>query len=82
MPDRGDAVRVDLDPSVGHEQGGRRPVIVLSPARANGITDLAVVCPLTSRIKGYPFEIELPLEEIYDGLDLPSGLLLMNLQED
>jgi mRNA interferase MazF len=49
-----------LDPRTGHEQSGRRPVLVLSPAAYNGRTGLAVVCPVTSRIKGYPFEVLIP----------------------
>jgi mRNA interferase MazF len=72
VPDRGDAIWVDLDPTVGHEQGGRRPAIVLSPARANDISDLAIVCPITNRIKNYPFEVLLPV-----GL-LVSGAILAN----
>lgn len=75
VPERGDAVWVNLEPSVGHEQGGRRPVIVLSPARANDITDLAVVCPVTSRVKGYPFEVELPL-----GLPVHGAVLVNQIK--
>ena len=75
VPERGDAVWVDLEPSIGHEQGGRRPVIVLSPARANDITDLAVICPVTSRVKGYPFEVELPL-----GLPVHGAVLVNQIK--
>lgn len=59
-PDRGHFVWLSLDPTAGHEQSGRRPSLVLSPASYNGRTGLAVVCPITSRSKGYPFEVPLP----------------------
>src|SRR5437867_2158893 len=60
VPDRGDAVWVDLDPQAGHEQAGRRPALVLSPAAYNGRAGLALLCPITSRGKGYPYEVALP----------------------
>ena len=49
-----------FDPHSGHEQGGRRPAIVLSPASYNGKVGLAILCLVTSRAKGYPFEVALP----------------------
>lgn len=55
VPDRGDAVWID--PQAGHEQAGRRPALVLSPAAYNAKVGLAIVCPITSQIKGYPFEV-------------------------
>ncbi len=60
VPDRGDAVWVMLTPQAGHEQAGRRPAVVLSPARYNGKVGLAILCPITNQIKGYPFEVVLP----------------------
>ena len=60
IPDAGHIIKVDLDPSAGHEQRGWRPVIVLSPVAYNGKTDLAVVVPVTNQVKGYPFEVRLP----------------------
>jgi mRNA interferase MazF len=60
VPDRGDVVWISLDPQAGHEQAGRRPAIVLSPAAYNGRVGLALLCPITSRVKRYPFEVELP----------------------
>jgi mRNA interferase MazF len=60
LPDRGDAVWITLDPQAGHEQAGRRPALVLSPAAYNGRVGLALLCPITSRVKGYPFEVALP----------------------
>lgn len=60
VPDRGDAVWITLDPQAGHEQAGRRPALVLSPAAYNGKVGLALLCPITNRQKGYPFEAPLP----------------------
>jgi mRNA interferase MazF len=60
VPDRGDAVWIMLNPQAGHEQAGRRPAVVLSPAAYNGRVGLAILCPLTNQIKGYPFEVVLP----------------------
>jgi mRNA interferase MazF len=60
VPDRGDAVWITLDPQAGHEQAGRRPALVLSPAAYNGRVGLALLCPITSKSKGYPFEVPLP----------------------
>jgi mRNA interferase MazF len=60
IPDRGDAVWISLNPQAGHEQAGRRPALVLSPARYNGRVGLALLCPITSQVKGYPFEVRVP----------------------
>ncbi len=60
VPDAGDLVWLTFDPQRGREQAGRRPALVLSPAAYNSKTRLALVCPVTSRIKGYPFEVPLP----------------------
>lgn len=60
IPDRGDAVWINLNPRAGHEQAGRRPAVVLSPASYNGKVGLAVLCPITSQVKGYPFEVIIP----------------------
>lgn len=59
-PDRGHLVWLSLNPQSGHEQAGRRPALVLSPVSYNGPVGLALVCPVTSRAKGYPFEVPLP----------------------
>ena len=69
-PRRGDVVRIDLNPQAGHEQAGRRPAVVISPASYNGKVGLAVFCPVTSQVKGYPFEVLVP-----DGLPV-SGVVL------
>ena len=60
LPDRGDAIWIDMDPSSGHEQSGRRPAVVLSRSIYNRSSGLMIVCPVTSRVKGYPYEVELP----------------------
>lgn len=51
---------VTLNPQAGHEQAGRRPALVLSPNSYNAKTGLALLCPITSSVKGYPFEVLLP----------------------
>lgn len=56
-PDTGDIVWLEFDPQAGHEQAGHRPALVLSPARYNGLRGMMICCPMTSRIKGYPFEV-------------------------
>lgn len=60
VPDRGDAVWITLNPQAGHEQAGRRPAVVLSPAAYNGRVGLALLCPITNQIKAYPFEVVIP----------------------
>lgn len=60
VPDRGDLIWLDFTPQAGHEQRGQRPALVLSPAAYNGKVGLAVCCPVTSQVKGYPFEVKLP----------------------
>jgi mRNA interferase MazF len=60
VPERGDAIWITLNPQAGHEQSGRRPAVVLSPAAYNGKVGLALLCPITSQIKGYPFEVLIP----------------------
>jgi mRNA interferase MazF len=57
VPERGDIVWLDFDPQAGHEQSGRRPAFVLSPATYNGKTGLMLCCPITTQVKGYPFEV-------------------------
>jgi len=59
VPDRGDIVWLTFDPQAGHEQAGRRPALVISPEAYNRKLGLALFCPITSRKKGYPFEVEM-----------------------
>ena len=60
VPDRGDLVWLEFTPQAGSEQRGRRPALVISPMAYNGKVGLALFCPITSKIKGYPFEVLLP----------------------
>ena len=60
VPDAGDVVWVDFDPTVGHEQAGKRPALVLSPSSYNAKTGLLVACAMTLQAKGYPFEVVMP----------------------
>lgn len=62
VPGRGDVVWLDFHPQTGHEQGGRRPAVVLSPQAYNGKVGLALFCPITTRVKGYPFEVAVPAD--------------------
>jgi mRNA interferase MazF len=70
VPDRGDVVWISLNPQAGHEQSGRRPAVVLSPAHYNSKVGLAILCPITTQIKGYPFEVEIP-----QGLPVSGAIL-------
>ena|SRR3989344_2472620 len=65
IPDRGDLVWLEFNPVRGHEQGGRRPSLVLSTREYNAVSKLAIVCPITSQIKGYPFEVEFKTKAVH-----------------
>jgi len=69
-PDRGDIVWLDFDPQAGREQAGQSPALIISPRLYNERVGLALTCPITSRVKGYPFEVPLP-----EGLKM-SGVVL------
>ena len=70
VPDRGDIVWITMAPAAGHEQHGRRPALVASPAAYNAKVGLAILCPITRQVKGYPFEVSVP-----DGLDVEGVVL-------
>ena len=59
VPDAGDIVWLQFDPQAGHEQAGHRPALVLSPALYNGKAGLLLCCPLSTKVKGYPFEVKM-----------------------
>jgi len=59
VPERGDVVWLNFTPQAGLEQAGHRPALVLSPSAYNGKTGLMLCCPITSQVKGYPFEVPL-----------------------
>jgi mRNA interferase MazF len=60
VPAAGDFIRIDLEPTKGHEQRGRRPAMVISPLAYNQRVELCLACPLTNQAKGYPFEVAIP----------------------
>ena len=60
VPERGDLVWLQFNPQAGHEQAGKRPALVVSPRAYNRRVGLALFCPITSQVKGYPFEVVLP----------------------
>jgi mRNA interferase MazF len=69
-PDAGDVIRIDLSPTVGHEQSRRRPALVLTSSKYNAASGLCVACPITSRARGYPFEVAMPNDGIVRGVVL------------
>jgi len=69
VPDAGDIVWLNFDPQAGHEQAGHRPALVVSPSAYNGKTGLMLCCPLTTQVKGYPFEVNI------EGGDRPQAAL-------
>ena len=70
VPARGDLVWLQFNPQAGHEQAGLRPALVISPSSYNRRVGLAVCCPVTSQVKGYPFEVLLP-----EGLGVNGAVL-------
>lgn len=74
VPDRGHVVWLTLDPQAGHEQAGRRPALVVSPASYNNLVGLAFFCPITGRAKGYPFEVAVPDELAVSGVILADHM--------
>ncbi len=74
IPERGDILRLEFNPRTGSEQAGFRPAIVISPAAYNQISKIILVCPITSRKKGWPFEVELPSQLQTHGVILVDQL--------
>jgi mRNA interferase MazF len=70
IPDSGDIVWIMFNPQAGHEQAGHRPALILSPKAYNGKVGLAILCPITSQVKGYPFEVK-----ISEGLEIGGAVL-------
>ncbi len=81
VPDRGDIVWIDFDPSQGHEQSGRRPGLILSSRKYHQKVGLAIVCPVTSKAKGYPFEVQIPEGFKIKGVILSDQLKCIDLAE-
>ena len=70
VPARGDLIWLQFNPQAGHEQAGHRPALVVSPSSYNRRVGLAICCPVTSQVKGYPFEVLLP-----EGLGVEGAIL-------
>jgi mRNA interferase MazF len=75
VPETGDLIWLDFNPQAGREQAGRRPAVVLSPRAYNQKSSLAIVCPITSQVKGYPFEVLVP-----EGLSIGGVILADHLK--
>ena len=69
VPESGDVIWLKFDPQAGHEQAGHRPALVISPASYNGKTGLMVCCPMSTKVKGHPFEVVFEMEGV------PSAVL-------
>ena len=79
IPERGDVVWTDFNPQAGREQAGKRPALVLSPRAYNSKTGLAVMVPITSHIKGYPFEVAISVKSV-EGVVLADHLKNLDWQ--
>ena len=75
VPDAGDLIWVDFNPTLGHEQAGRRPALVVSPAAFSNSTGFALVCPVTSKVRPFPSSAVLP-----DGLPVAGEILLSHMR--
>jgi mRNA interferase MazF len=75
LPDAGDLIWTDFDPTMGREQSGRRPALVVSPAAFVLNTGFVIVCPITTRIRPFPTSVVLP-----EGLPVSGEILLSNLR--
>ncbi|EGJ51767.1 endoribonuclease MazF [Desulfocurvibacter africanus] len=74
VPDVGELIWINLDPQAGHEQAGKRPALVLSPQSYNAKAGLCLAAPITSQVKGYPFEVALPAGLAISGVILADQL--------
>jgi len=80
IPDRGDIVWLHFNPQTGHEQAGHRPALVLSLATYNEKTGLMLCCPMTSKVKGYPFEVRFPATSTEAGVILTDQVKSLDWQ--
>ena len=64
VPDSGDVVWLEFDPQAGHEQAGHRPALVMSPASYNAKSGLMVCCPMSTKVKGHPFEVVVEIDGV------------------
>jgi mRNA interferase MazF len=74
IPERGDIVWLEFNPQAGYEQAGHRPALVVSPRTYNEKVGLALFCPITSNVKGYPFEVVLPEKQKVSGAILSDQI--------
>ena len=82
VPERGDVVWLDYDADpAGHEQGGRRPALTLSSVAYNRTVGLALFCPLTHQVKGYPFEVAVPSGSAATGVILADQVKSLDWRE-
>ena len=80
-PDAGDLVWIDLNPTLGHEQSGHRPALVLTPRQYNVRSGLCIICPITSRARGYPFEVAIPEGHAISGIILVDQARSLSWEE-
>jgi len=79
VPERGDLVWMNFNPQAGHEQKGRRPALAISPKEYNKKTNLGIFCPITSKEKGYPFEVKVKVKaKKIDGVILSDQVKSMD----
>ena len=81
VPEQGDAVWIDFNPQTGHEQAGRRPALILSPLSYNRKVRLALLCPITNQVKGYPFVVVIPSHEKVSGVILSDQVKSLDWQK-
>lgn len=74
IPQYGDVIVLDLDPTKGHEQGGYRPCVVVSNSKYNEVTKMGTVMPITTKVKGYPFEVTIPKDVKTKGVILSDSI--------
>jgi mRNA interferase MazF len=77
IPERGDVVWLNFTPQAGHEQMGNRPAVVISPKEYNKRVGLGIFCPITSKEKGYPFEVKIKVKKI-DGVIISDQVKSMD----
>jgi len=80
IPERCDLVWLDFSPQSGREQAGHRPALVLTPRAYNRMTGLALCCPITRQVKGYPFEVLLPAGLAVEGAVLADHVKSVDLR--
>jgi mRNA interferase MazF len=80
VPDCGDLIWLQFNPQAGHEQAGKRPALVVSPASYNGKVGLSLLCPVTSKPKGYPFEVVIPQDLPIEGVVLADQVKSLDWQ--